>query len=252
MSFLPVNGSPICTVGRLSASSSESSWLARTLAPPMPSRPVVAPKRTTTLPASPTAERVTRSAGRRSDAHRVHERVVRVRGVEERVAAHGRHAYAVAVVADPRDRAGEGEAGLTEAQAVEKGDRPRSHRDDVAEDAANARRRALERLDGRGVVVALDLEGDGLAVAEGDDAGVLAGPLQHALALGGQAPEQRRRVLVGAVLRPEQGEDRELEVVRRAAEELLDLRELAVGEAERAVERRLTGCRNRAQRTTPR
>ena len=64
MSFLPVNGSPICTVGRLSASSSESSWLASTLAPPMPSRPVVAPKRTTTLPASPTAERVTRSAGR--------------------------------------------------------------------------------------------------------------------------------------------------------------------------------------------
>ena len=43
ISFLPVNGSPTCTVGRLSASSSPSSWLASTEAPPMPSRPVVAP-----------------------------------------------------------------------------------------------------------------------------------------------------------------------------------------------------------------
>ena len=43
MSFFPVNGSPTWTVGRLSPSSSESSWLARTLAPPIPSRPVVAP-----------------------------------------------------------------------------------------------------------------------------------------------------------------------------------------------------------------
>ena len=43
ISFLPVNGSPICTVGRLSASASPSSALARTLAPPIPSRPVVAP-----------------------------------------------------------------------------------------------------------------------------------------------------------------------------------------------------------------
>ncbi len=43
ISFLPVNGSPICTVGRLSASSSPSSALASTDAPPIPSRPVVAP-----------------------------------------------------------------------------------------------------------------------------------------------------------------------------------------------------------------
>ena len=43
ISFLPVNGSPICTVGRLSASPSPSSWLASTDAPPIPSRPVVAP-----------------------------------------------------------------------------------------------------------------------------------------------------------------------------------------------------------------
>ena len=43
MSFLPVKGSPTCTDGRFSADSSSSSWLARTDAPPIPSRPVVAP-----------------------------------------------------------------------------------------------------------------------------------------------------------------------------------------------------------------
>ena len=43
ISFLPRNGSPTWTVGRLSASSSPSSWLASTEAPPIPSRPVVAP-----------------------------------------------------------------------------------------------------------------------------------------------------------------------------------------------------------------
>ncbi len=43
ISFLPVNGSPICTDGRFSVAPSPSSWLASTLAPPIPSRPVVAP-----------------------------------------------------------------------------------------------------------------------------------------------------------------------------------------------------------------
>ena len=69
-----------------------------------------------------------------------------------------------------------------EAQPVEERDRPRAHRDDVAQDSADAGRRALERLDRRRVVVRLDLERDRLALAEVDDAGVLARPLQHALA----------------------------------------------------------------------
>jgi hypothetical protein len=44
-------------------------------------------------------------------------------------------------------------------------------------------------------------------------------------------------VLVAAVLRPEQREDRELEVVRVALQQLPDAVELPVGETERAVER---------------
>jgi hypothetical protein len=53
-------------------------------------------------------------------------------------------------------------------------------------------------------------------------------------------------VLVAAVLRPEQREDRELEVVRIPSEELLDTVELPVGQTEGAVER----FRDRAQKAT--
>jgi hypothetical protein len=53
-------------------------------------------------------------------------------------------------------------------------------------------------------------------------------------------------VLVPAVLRPEEREDGELEVVRRAPEQLSDTVELPVREAEAAVER----FRDRAQEST--
>ena len=99
----------------------------------------------------------------------------------------------------------------------------------------------------RRVVVRLDLERDREAAADVDHAGVLARPLQDALAARRQAPEQPRRVLVAAVLRPEEREDRELEVVRIPLEQLPDTVELPVGETERAVEWLL---RDRAQRAT--
>jgi hypothetical protein len=44
-------------------------------------------------------------------------------------------------------------------------------------------------------------------------------------------------VLVGAVLRPEEREDRELEVIRLPAEQIADSVEFPVGEAEGAVKR---------------
>jgi hypothetical protein len=87
------------------------------------------------------------------------------------------------------------------------------------------------------MVVALDLEGDRLAVAEVDDARVLAGPLEHARRLGRKALQQQRRMLVAAVFRPEKGEDGELEVVRLALEQLLDSVELPVGQTEGSMER---------------
>jgi hypothetical protein len=177
-------------------------------------------------------------AGRdKADAHRVDEAIVAVGAVEDRVPADGRYADAIAVVPDPLDRAVEVPVRLAEPEAVQDGDRPRPHCDDVAEDPADAGRRALERLDSRRVVVALDLEYDRLAFAEIDDAGVLTRPLEDAVAARRQPPQKRRRVLVRAMLRPEQREDRELEVVRFASEQLADSLQLRVRQPERAVER---------------
>ncbi len=84
--------------------------------------------------------------------------------------------------------------------------------------------------------MALDLEGDGKPVAEVEHAGVLAGALEDALALRRQALEQERRVLVAAVLGPEQREDGQLEVVRLPAQQIADTVELPVRQAEHAVE----------------
>ena len=171
------------------------------------------------------------------DAHRVHQAVVRIGLVEERLAADGWDADPVAVGADSGHRSVERVPGLAEAQPVEQRHRPRAHRDDVSEDPADPGRRALEGLDCGRVVVRLDLEGNRLAVAEVEHARVLARPLEHALALAREPLQQQRRVLVAAVLRPEQREHRQLEVVRVAAHQLADTVELPVGETERAVER---------------
>jgi hypothetical protein len=85
--------------------------------------------------------------------------------------------------------------------------------------------------------VALDLERDRLALAEVDDAGVLAGALEDARRVGREPAQEPGRVLVRTVLRPEQGEDGELEMVRLTLEQLADSIELPVGEPEGAVER---------------
>ena len=53
-------------------------------------------------------------------------------------------------------------------------------------------------------------------------------------------------MLVAAVLRPEEREDGELEVVRVAAHQLADTVELPVGEAERAMERLFRDLRQEA------
>jgi hypothetical protein len=172
-----------------------------------------------------------------ADAHRVDEAVVSIGLVEDRFAADGRYAARVSVMPDAGDRSAEVVVGFRKTQSVENRDRPRTHGDDVAQDPADARGRSLERLDRRGVVVRLDLEGDGLVLAEVDHAGVLTGALQDTFSLGGKAPQQEGRVLVAAMLRPEQGKDGELEIVRVAAEQLADAVELPVGQPQRAVER---------------
>src|SRR6266478_2239695 len=119
------------------------------------------------------------------DAHRIDQDVAVVRRVEVALAAHCRHADAIAVAGDTGDDAGYEMAGpgmvrTAEAQRIEDRDRPRAHREDIAQDAADPGRGALIGLDKRGMVVALDLEDDGIAVADVDDAGIFARAADHA------------------------------------------------------------------------
>jgi hypothetical protein len=58
-------------------------------------------------------------------------------------------------------------------------------------------------------------------------------------------------VLVAAVLRPEQREDRELEVVRLPLEQVADTVELLVPEAEGAVQRLLDDPRQESENRRP-
>ena len=176
-----------------------------------------------------------------AEAQHVDERVVAVAVVEHDLAADGRHADRVAVAADAGDDAfdqvaGAGVVERAEAQRVHERDRPRAHREDVADDAADAGGRALVGLDRRRVVVALDAHRDREAVADVDDAGALARADEHPGRLGGEPAEVDLRRLVRAVLRPHHRVHRELELGGLAAEQLDDGRELVVGESELAVQ----------------
>jgi hypothetical protein len=97
------------------------------------------------------------------------------------------------------------------------------------------------------VVVALDLERDRQAVAEVEHPRVLPGTLEDTPALGRQPLQQKSRVLVAAVLRPEQREHCELEVVRIALQQFAYSLELAVREPEGAVERLFGNPRQRSE-----
>jgi hypothetical protein len=80
---------------------------------------------------------------------------------------------------------------------------------------------------------------DGEAVADVDHARILTRARQHAPSVHGQAPQLQARVLVAAMLRPQEREDGELEVVGRPLERLLDLRVLGVRQPEGTMERLL-------------
>ncbi len=217
-SFDSSNGSPIWTLGRLSSPVVElgRGQHRRAADPVAPGRGAHQHHRVADARRGRAHHPV--GAGE-ADAHRVDEAVLLVGRLEHDLAADGRDADRVAVVADPGDDPVEQVARalgveLAEAQRVEHGDRPRAEREDVAQDPADAGRGALERLDGAGVVVRLDLEGDRPALADRDGAGVLARPHQHPLALGRQPAQQLAGVLVGAVLGPQQREHRQLDPVR--------------------------------------
>ena len=111
----------------------------------------------------------------------------------------------------------------TEPQRIEQGDRPGAHGEDVPQDAADARGSPLKRLDRRGVVVAFDLEGQPLPLAQIDHTGVFTGADQDAGPAGGEARQQRPAVAVAAVLGPHDAEHAQFGPVGGPAQAPADL-----------------------------
>ena len=189
----------------------------------------------------------------RPDGERIDERVRLVHGIEVRLASDVGQPEAVAVVADAAHDTGHdasrvGVVDGTEAQRIHDRHRAGAHRDDVAHDAADARRRTLVRLDVARVVVTLDLERDRPALADVDDSRVLA-HADHEVGLHlvrdllAELLEVHLRRLVGAVLAPHDRVHRELAARRAPAEQSLDRLVLVELEAERRVRLHLLGGR---------
>ena len=184
MRSFSMNGSPTWTLGRLAGPSSSKVTDARIEAPAdavaagagaVHDHQVALPDR---------LREVQVLVPQHADAQGVDQRVAEVALVEHRLAADVGQAEAVAVAPDAGHDPGQHPVGVVgveraEAQRVHHGDRPRPHREDVADDAADAGRGALVGLDVRRVVVALDLERDRVALADVEDAGVLADAGQH-------------------------------------------------------------------------
>src|SRR5712664_2819220 len=164
-----------------------------------------------------------------TDAHRVDQRIAGVAGREVHFAAQRWHAHAVAIVADaahhPREQIAVARVvHRAKAEAVEQRHGTRTHRKDVAEDAAGAGRGPLIWLDGRRMVVRLDLEGDSPTAGQPQHAGVLARALDDLRAGRRQVLENGPRMLVGAVLAPQGGEDAQLRERGGPAEHRYDTR----------------------------
>ena len=141
---------------------------------------------------------------------------------------------------------------VAEAQRVEDRDRAGAHREDVAQDAADAGRGALVRLHGRRVVVALDLERDREPVADRDHAGLLPGPATTSLPVVGSVRSSGRELLYEQCSLHMTLNIASSRPFGSRAELVVDRVQLDVGEAERPVERappraRLGGGGHRAR-----
>ena len=183
------------SLGVVAAPSSLNPAEARTLTPPMPSRPVEEPSSTARLPAPDAMPSTRRSMRQHAHAQHVDERVVGVAGVEGR--ARRRRSARRRSCRSPRSRS-----------------RPPRRASGCRASSGGPKRsgsmRAIGRAPmvkmsrrmpptpvaapwygsiGRGVVVALDAHGDGDAVAGVDHAGVLARPDEHPRALRRQAAQ---------------------------------------------------------------
>ena len=232
MSTFSMNGSPTCTDGRLEGlvSSNVSRRQDRRAADAVAAR--ARTEQDHLVARARGVGQVDVLVPQDAEAQRVDQRVALVGGVEHQLAADVGQAEGVAVAADAGHDAvhharGVGVVDGAEPQLVHDRDRARAHRDDVAHDAADARGRALVRLDVGRVVVRLDLERHRPAVADVHDARVLADADEQVLlhGVGGLVAELAQVVLarlVRAVLRPHDRVHGELGGRGAAAEDVAD------------------------------
>ena len=141
------------------------------------------------------------------------------------MSANRRHAEGIAIAANARhdaryEVARFGMIGRAEAQRVERRNRARAHGEDVAQNAANARRRTLIGLDIGRVVVALHFEDAGQTIADIDDARVFARTLNNPRGFGGQTAQMEPRGFIRAMLVPHGRENAELGQRWLAADQL--------------------------------
>ena len=232
MSTFSANGSPTCTAGRLVSLTVLEALAGQDAGAADPVAPGARAEEHDLVADSAGVGQVQVLVAEHADRERVHQRVRLIHRVEPGLAADVRQAEAVAVEADAAHHAGQHAGGVgvvdrAEAERVHDGDGARAHRDDVAHDAADSGRRSLERLHVARVVVALDLERDGPALADIHHAGVLAHADHEVLGhLGAdlltELAQPHLARLVGAVLAPHHRVHRQLAARRAPAEDRPD------------------------------
>ena len=153
------------------------------------------------------------------NGHRVDKYIAIIGLIEINLTADRWHADAIAIAANPANNATNQMLHLrmirrAKAQRVHIRNRPRTHREDIAQDAANAGRRTLIRLDIAGVIMRLHLENRRLTVANINHARILTGATNHLRASRRQLLQVKTRGFVGAMLRPHHREYPQLGHIR--------------------------------------
>ena len=108
-----------------------------------------------------------------ANGHRVDKDIAIIGLVEINFTAHRWHANTIAIAANPANDATDQMLHLrmirrARAQRVQLRNRPRAHREDIAQDAAHTSRCTLIRLDARRVIVRFHLENRGLTITNID------------------------------------------------------------------------------------
>ena len=150
--------------------------------------------------------RTLRFPGKHREASDIDERVAGVTFFEDALATDSWDAETVTVVRDSADDTAQNSlivrgsagvpAGRPETQRIHNGKRARAHGENIAQDAANARCRSLERLNVTGVIVRFDLESDHPAPADADNAGIFARTLNNIFSLRGEFFQMNAGVLI--------------------------------------------------------